>query len=99
MDPPAGRLPGTGWVAPRVSGYRGGGQVRFINDGYGGSWSAETDLSTFVSGFSYIFADGFRFPFGDYFEMDIDADGLTHFIWGEGFNYDSPGSIWYSRGR
>jgi hypothetical protein len=72
--------------------------VRNSTDG-GSTWSAETDISTFVAGFSYIFNDGFRFPFGDYFEMDIDGDGTTHLIWGEGFNYDSPGSIWYSQGE
>jgi hypothetical protein len=65
----------------------------------GASWSSEVDISTSVSGFSYIFSDGFRFPFGDYFEMDIDEMGTAHAVWGEGFNYDSPGSIWYSRGR
>jgi BNR repeat protein len=65
----------------------------------GNTWSAETDISTYVSGFSYIFNNGFRFPFGDYFEMDIDNNGLTHLIWGEGYSYDSPGSIWYSQGR
>jgi BNR repeat-like domain len=65
----------------------------------GASWSAEADLSTFVSGFSYIFPDGFSFPFGDYFELDIDDQGTTHAIWGEGLNWDSPGSIWYTRGK
>jgi len=65
----------------------------------GETWSAEDDLSTFVSGFSYIYPDGFSFPFGDYFEMDIDDRGTTHVVWGEGLNYDTPGSIWYTRGR
>jgi len=65
----------------------------------GASWSAEADISTFVSGFSYIQPGGFSFPFGDYFEIDIDDRGDTHAIWGEGLNYDSPGSIWYARGR
>jgi len=41
----------------------------------------------------------FRFPFGDYFEMVIDAQGVTHAVWGEAFYYDSPGSIWYTRGQ
>ncbi len=63
------------------------------------TWSSEVDLSTFVSGYGYIFTDGFRFPFGDYFEMDIDETGTTHAVWGEGYNYDSPGSIWYSQGK
>ena len=65
----------------------------------GGSWTAETDVSTYAPGFSYIFTDGFRFPFGDYFEMDVDDQGVNHLIFGEGFSYDSPGSIWYARGQ
>ena len=63
------------------------------------SWSNEVDLSTYVSGSTYIFTDGFRFPFGDYFEMDIDDQGVNHLIFGEGLNYDSPGSIWYVKGK
>jgi len=65
----------------------------------GASWSNEVDLSTYVSGISYIFPDGFRFPFGDYYEMDIDEQGTNHLVWGEGYSYDSPGSIWYAKGK
>jgi BNR repeat-like domain len=65
----------------------------------GASWSAETDLSTYVPGFAYIQPGGFGYPFGDYFEMDIDDQGDTHAVWGEGLNYQTPGSIWYTRGR
>jgi hypothetical protein len=66
----------------------------------GSSWSNEVDVSTYVSGYdTYIFQDGFRFPFGDYFEMDIDEQGTSHLIFGEGYNYDSPGSIWYVKGK
>jgi Neuraminidase (sialidase) len=72
--------------------------VRSSTDG-GEGWSAESDVSTYTPGISYIFNNGFRFPFGDYFELDIDGEGVTHLIWGEGFNYDSPGSIWYSQGE
>jgi len=71
---------------------------RTSTDG-GVTWSGEQDLSTPVAGFSYIFAEGFSFPFGDYYELDVDGDGNTHAIFGEGLNYDSPGSIWYTRGR
>jgi BNR repeat-like domain len=63
----------------------------------GSSWSAETVLSTYVSGYSYIFADGFRFPFGDYFDMDIDNQGHTQTAWGEGYNWLTPGDVWYTR--
>ncbi len=65
----------------------------------GGSWSAETTVSSYVSGYDYVFANGFRFPYGDYFEMEIDNLGTTHAVWGEGYNYDTPGSIWYSQGK
>lgn len=65
----------------------------------GSTWSNEVDLSTPVSGYSYIFTNGFRFPFGDYYELDIDEAGTNHVIFGEAFNYDSPGSIWYTKGK
>ncbi|MCI0550752.1 MAG: glycoside hydrolase [Anaerolineae bacterium] len=65
----------------------------------GSTWSSEVDLSTFVSGFSYIFNDGFRFPFGDYYEIDVDDQGTNHVVFGEALNYDSPGSIWYVKGN
>jgi hypothetical protein len=65
----------------------------------GGSWSSESQLSSFVAGFDYIQPSGFAYPFGDYFEMDIDDRGDTHAVWGEGLNYQTPGSIWYTRGR
>ena len=65
----------------------------------GTTWSNEVDLSTYVAGFNYIFPDGFRFPFGDYYEMSIDEQGTNHLVWGEGYSYDSPGSIWYAKGK
>ncbi|MGH2543299.1 MAG: hypothetical protein ACRDIB_10895 [Ardenticatenaceae bacterium] len=63
------------------------------------TWTPESDLSTYVPGFPYIEPHGFSFPFGDYFELAIGERGMTHVVWGEGLNYDSPGSIWYTRGR
>ncbi|MCI0698559.1 glycoside hydrolase [candidate division KSB1 bacterium] len=71
---------------------------RSSSDG-GATWSAEVDLSTVVSGFDYIKPDGFSFPYGDYYELDIDDKGNTHVIWGEGLNYNTPGSIWYAKGK
>jgi BNR repeat-like domain len=65
----------------------------------GATWSPEVTLSTFVLGYSYIFTDGFRFPFGDYFELALDFQDRTHAVWGQGFNWLSPGSIWYTRQR
>jgi hypothetical protein len=65
----------------------------------GASWSAEADISSFVPGYTYIFENGFRFPFGDYYELDIDDQGNTQAVWGEGYSYDTPGQVWYARGR
>ncbi|HTW31221.1 MAG TPA: sialidase family protein [Candidatus Sulfotelmatobacter sp.] len=65
----------------------------------GATWSGETRLSTWAAGYDYVLPGGFRFPFGDYFGLAIDSDGATQAVWGEGRNYKSPGSIWYSRGR
>jgi hypothetical protein len=69
----------------------------------GATWSGETQLSGGARGYDrsydYVRPDGFRFPFGDYFSIAIDNLGNTHVVWGEGRNYKSPGSIWYTHGR
>jgi len=65
----------------------------------GKTWSAESDISSFVPGSSYITQQGFSFPFGDYYEMAVDDQGTTQVIMGQGLNYDSPGAIWYTRGK
>jgi hypothetical protein len=65
----------------------------------GATWSPESQLSGSAHGYDYIVAGGFRFPFGDYFTLAIDSDGVTHAVWGEGRNYKAPGSIWYTHGR
>jgi hypothetical protein len=65
----------------------------------GATWSPESQLSRTARGYDYILPNGFRFPFGDYFSLAIDSEGTTHAVWGEGRNYKSPGSIWYTHGR
>ena len=65
----------------------------------GTTWSQATQLSTYVPGYNYIRPNGFRFPFGDYFQMAIDSRGQTQVVWGEGLSFESPGSIWYTSGR
>lgn len=84
------------WMDERTNGWWNT-YYRSSTDG-GATWTAEQDVSDFVSGYTYITADGFRFPFGDYYELDIDENGTAHIIMGEGWSYDSPGSIWYVRG-
>ena len=65
----------------------------------GATWSAEARISGYVPGYRYIRAKGFSFPFGDYLSIGIDNLGQTQAVWGEGLNFRSPGSIWYSNGR
>ena len=65
----------------------------------GATWSPESQLSSPVRGYDYILPNGFLFPFGNLFSIGIDNLGSTHAVWGEGRNYWSPGSIWYTRGR
>ena len=65
----------------------------------GATWSAESRISSYAPGYRYIRAKGFSFPFGDYFAIGIDNHGQTQAVWGEGLNFRSPGSIWYSNGR
>jgi hypothetical protein len=65
----------------------------------GATWSDEVRLSGYVRGYAYITKKGFRFPFGDYFGMAIDSRTDTHVVWGEGLNYQSPGSIWHVSGK
>ena len=65
----------------------------------GSTWSAALRLSDVASGAAYKTANGYAFPYGDYFEIDVDAGGLAHVIWGEGSSYDGPGGTWYTRGK
>ena len=69
----------------------------------GATWSPEAQLSgparSNEHNYDYVRPDGFNFPFGDYFSIAIDDLGITHAVWGEGQNYKSPGSIWYTHGR
>jgi hypothetical protein len=68
----------------------------------GATWSAEAKVSQYAPGYAYKYAtpkDGFAEPYGDYFELDIDAAGLTQAIWGEGPSYVGPGNVWYARSR
>jgi hypothetical protein len=61
--------------------------------------SAETRISSYIGGYSYIQPGGFSFPFGDYFQIAIDNSGNTQACWGKGLNYDTPRSIWHTGGR
>ena len=65
----------------------------------GATWGEEIRVSGYVPGYRYVGKQGFRFPFGDYFGLTIDNHNDAHVVWGEGLNYQSPGSIWHASGR
>jgi len=64
----------------------------------GASWSASELLSDLDGGAPYKGPSGYDFVYGDYFEVAIDGDDVTHVIWGAGTNYFGPGGSWYTRG-
>ena len=72
--------------------------MRRTRDG-GQTWSAAIRLSNRPSGAPYKKSTGFAFPYGDYFELAVAADGRNHIIWGEGASYNGPGGCWYTRGN
>ncbi len=65
----------------------------------GATWSTPVRLSDLGSGASYKNANGYAFPYGDYFEIAVDASGTAYVVWGEGTSYDGPGGTWYTRGK
>ncbi|MFN8598683.1 MAG: sialidase family protein [Anaerolineae bacterium] len=65
----------------------------------GTTWSAPIRLSDLGTGAPYKNTNGYAFPYGDYFEVAVDAAGMAHVIWGEGTSYTGPGGTWYTRGR
>jgi hypothetical protein len=64
----------------------------------GASWSEPALLSDLDAGAPYKGPLGYDFVYGDYFEVAIDGDDVTHVIWGAGTNYIGPGGSWYTRG-
>lgn len=65
----------------------------------GATWTEAVRVSDLGSGASYKNVDGYAFPYGDYFEMAVNAKGVTYLIWGEGESYTGPGGSWYTRGQ
>ncbi len=65
----------------------------------GGTWSADVRLSDLGKGAPYKTAAGYAFPYGDYFEIAVDALGVNHVAWGEGISYTGPGGTWFTKGQ
>lgn len=55
-----------------------------------------TRISSYVPGYPYLTAAGYKLPYGDYFQMTVDQNNLTHLAFGEGPSYAGPGNIWVS---
>ena len=69
---------------------------RHTTDG-GANWSEPVRVSDKPDGAPYKTGDGYAFPYGDYLEIAVDAEGRAHLIWGEGDSYSGPGGTWYTR--
>jgi hypothetical protein len=65
----------------------------------GSTWSSQLRLSDLGTGAAYKTANGYAFPYGDYFEMETAPSGTNYVIWAEGTNYVGPGGTWYTRGQ
>jgi len=61
----------------------------------GASWSPEIRVSAYRSGYAYVTAEGFAFPYGDYYILDLDPRGVVHMAWGEAPDYIGPGNVLY----
>src|SRR5207247_6405034 len=81
------------WMDNRTGAYNV--WYRSSSDG-GQTWSAEVKVSGFRSGYSYVTAQGFAFPYGDYITVALDSKGHVHIVWGEGTNYGGPGNVLYA---
>ena len=75
-----------GCAAPQTVAWTSWNVYFAVHQPIGGSLAGatEADLSTFRHWIlEYIFTDGFRFPFGDYYELDIDEQGTNHVVFGK----------------
>ncbi len=66
------------------------------NGGSAGSWSTEAQVSQYHPGYSWITQQGFAFPYGDYFILNLDPSGAVQIAWGEGPNWLGPGNVFYA---
>ncbi len=60
----------------------------------GGTLTSPVQVSGYVPGYPYLTQAGFALPYGDYFEMTVDASGHTQLAFGERPSYQGPGNIW-----
>lgn len=87
------------WQDDRIGGNRAWNTWSRSTTNAGSTWSAEARLSDLGAVVGYKGANGYAFPYGDYFELGMGPDGRKHVIWAEGKNYIGPGGTWYTRGQ
>ncbi len=83
------------WMDNRIGAYVYNVWYLSSSDG-GSSWSSTIQVSQYVSGYRYVTGQGFAFPYGDYFVLDLDPKGQVHIAWGEGPSYAGPGNVMYA---
>ena len=62
-----------------------------------GKWGSEVRLSNVGTGAPYKTTAGYTFPYGDYMGLDVDGQGVSHAIWGEGTGRKTGGGSWFTR--
>ncbi len=81
------------WMDNRTGAYN----VWYRSSADGGqTWSAEVKVSQDRTGYPYVTAQGFAFPYGDYITLALDSKGHVHVAWGEGPNWNGPGNVLYA---
>lgn len=83
------------WMDNRTGAYAYNVWYRSSSDG-GATWSSSIQVSQYAAGYRYITANGFGFPYGDYFILNLDSSGHVQLAWGEGPNYSGPGNVFYA---
>ncbi|MEM7052672.1 MAG: sialidase family protein [Acidobacteriota bacterium] len=71
-------------------------RLRRSRDG-GRTWGPAVRLSDRGDGAPYKDPRGYAFPYGDYLEIEVDAAGREHVVWGEGSGWQGPGNVWWTR--
>ncbi len=65
----------------------------------GTTWLSDPiKLSDLATGAPYKRDVGYAFPYGDYFDMSVDGEGVNHIIWAEGASWTGPGGTWWTNG-
>lgn len=88
-----------GWQDDRIQSQTGWNTWYKRTTNGGSTWTTDIRLSDQATGAPYKTANGYAFPYGDYFELAVGPDGRNQVIWGEGTSYSGPGGCWFTRGQ